>query len=61
MLLRVLYEVGHFWLLFFIQTTAFSMIIILLVQFLYVCYLIDKLEAYFKKNTKNKEIIINNK
>jgi len=46
-LFRLLYEVGHFWILFFIQTNAFSMILVMLVQFLYVCYLIERLESFF--------------
>lgn len=52
----MMYEISHFWLLFFIQSTAFSLILVILIQFLYIVYLIYKVEEYFrlKKNKKNK-------
>lgn len=50
----MMYEISHFWLLFFIQSTAFSLILVILIQFLYIVYLIYKVEEYFrlKKNKK---------
>ncbi len=52
----MMYEISHFWLLFFIQSTAFSLILVILIQFLYIVYLIYKVEEYFrlKINKKNK-------
>lgn len=43
----VLYELSHFWVLFFMQNSAFTGIITILMQFLYTCYLIKKVELYF--------------
>ena len=52
--LRTIYEIGHMWMLLFIQTTAFFMIISMLFQFLYIFFLIDKLESFIKNKRKNK-------
>jgi len=50
-----LYEVAHFWIIFFMQSTVFALIITLLVQFLYTLYLIKHMQMFFKniRATKN--------
>lgn len=58
---RTIYEIGHMWMLLFIQTTAFFMIISILFQFLYIFFLIDQMEKYFLWKREKRAIQYNNK
>ena len=51
-ILRGLYELAHFWVIFFMQSTVFALIITMLIQFLYTMYLVKNLIIFFNKFRK---------
>ena len=48
-ILRGLYELAHFWVIFFMQATVFALISTMLIQFLYTLYVIKQLIVFFNK------------
>jgi hypothetical protein len=54
-ILRGLYELAHFWVIFFMQATVFALISTMLIQFLYTLYLIKRITTFLHKlRNKNK-------
>lgn len=51
-ILNIFYEISHFWVLLFMQSNAFGVIVFIITQFLYTVYLFNRVQMFFLNKRK---------